>query len=197
MVEEVRTMLLTLFSFDKRRPLFLFRWLTRLVERSVQPVLILPKGSLSVEDGLKLGKLLSDFSRPSVPILLGFAESLAQAEAFCKEVKKGKLGQTVPRVLPVILNATRLKTDAKGKDFSDQLEGLEKDWENSFPLTCFIEFGRDPSHLSEASGRTSLFELSSLVAEVGFGKLRLLKKAENFSSPIEWTSEVLSSLRLE
>ncbi|TGK12166.1 hypothetical protein EHO60_07830 [Leptospira fletcheri] len=190
-------MILTLFSQDRNRPLLLLRWLVRLVDREIQPVLVLPKGSLGLEEGLKLGKLLSKFSRPNVPILLGFAETLEQAEAFCKEAKKGKFGGTPSRSVPVLINATRFRSGQRGLDFSDQLEFSRKDWESSFPITCFLEFGRDSSLLSEASGRTTLFEASTFVAEVGPGKVRSLKQEGDVSSSDAWTSEVLSSLRLE
>ncbi|PJZ71484.1 hypothetical protein CH373_03065 [Leptospira perolatii] len=177
-------MLFTLISLSKDRPIRLLRWLFKITKRKIQPVIILPKGSLGMEEALKLGRVLREVSDLEHPIILGFAESLTQADAFCKQISDGKLGMTSPRILPVLVNATRMGLDGEGRDFSQQLEGLLEKWNNNFGLTCFLEFGRDSSRISEASSRTSLFTHSNFVFELGTQGLRRLKREGALA--VEW-----------
>ncbi len=186
-------MFLTLLEPNRRHSSILLKYLLRLVRKGVHPVLVLPKTSVSMEDGFKLGKLLSKIPTNELPLVLSFAETFEQAVSFCKEIKSGKLG-SLRKVLPIFIDVTQL-TGARGEeDLGEMIGSLGRDWEMAFPLTCFLEIGRNSSRLAEASGRTSLFEISSIVLTAGPAGWRRLKEETDPNFSGEWTTELLSAL---
>lgn len=186
-------MFFTLLDPDPKPHTRLLRYLFRLSAKNIRPVLILPKHSVSMEEGLKLGKLLSRIRKEETSPLLGFAESFVQAVAFCKEVSKGRLGVS-GRVLPIFVNATRLSLPSGDSDLGEEILQLGENWERIFPLTCFLELGRSSSRLEEASGRTSLFRVSTLVLEAMDKGWKKLKEEKTSVLPEEWSEELISSL---
>ncbi|PJZ67339.1 hypothetical protein EHQ27_14410 [Leptospira wolffii] len=189
-------MFLTLLEPVPKRSSRLLRYLIRLVRKDVRTILVLPKQALSMEDGLKLGKLLSKIPNDESAPMLCFAESFAQAVAFCKELKETRFG-TSSRVLPIFIDVSRLSDSSPDKDLGERFEGLGEIWERNFPLTCFLEIGRSSSRLEEASVRTSLFRISSLVLEARDSGWRRLKEVSEEYPRGEWTGELLSNFLLE
>ncbi|TGL63524.1 hypothetical protein [Leptospira sarikeiensis] len=187
-------MFLTLFQPTRNKSFALVKYLFRLVRKDVRPILILPKGSLGLEDGLSFGRMISRISNGHSSAVLGFAENFSQAIRFCKEVHSGVLGHS-GRDLPIFVDVTRLSTGDSDRDLEEMIQDLGENWERFFPLTCFLEIGRDSSRLEEASGRTSLFQISSLVLERKGSHWRSLKKESTEDEDYgDWTYELISTL---
>ncbi|EIE02159.1 hypothetical protein [Leptospira licerasiae] len=187
-------MFVTLFQPTRNKSFALVKYLFRLVRKDVRPILILPKGSLGLEDGLSFGRMISKISNDHTSAVLGFAENFSQAVHFCKEIRSGSLGHA-GRELPIFVDATRLTLGSESEDLEEAILGLGENWSRIFPLTCFIEIGRDSSRLEEASGRTSLFRISSLVMERKGKGWRSLKSEKKDEDPYgDWTYELISDL---
>lgn len=187
-------MFLTLFQPTRNKSFALVKYLFRLVRKDVRPILILPKGSLGLEDGLSFGKMISRISNNHSSAVLGFAENFSQAVHFCKEIRSGTLGHA-GREIPIFVDVTRLTLGSGSDDLEKAILGLGENWSRIFPLTCFLEIGRDSSRLEEASGRTSLFKISSLVMERKGKDWRSLKSEKREEDPYgDWTYELISDL---
>ncbi|TGK07610.1 hypothetical protein EHO59_05785 [Leptospira semungkisensis] len=183
-------MYLTLFHPSRSKSFALVKYLYRLVRKGIRPVLIVPKTSVSMEDGLALGRMISKISTEETQVLLTFAESFHQAVRFCTELGSGKLGSS-GRELPIFIDITHLQDSREDRDLGEMIQGLGEKWTSFFPLTCFLEIGRDSTRLGEASGRTSLFQISSLVLERKGGIWKRLKEERAPSLSEDWTEDLI------